>query len=56
MSNPNPYNSPYGNTPQQDYGTQPQPNDAGQQGQGALITSPHPMAGCGGNFKKRSRQ
>ncbi len=26
MSNPNPYNSPYGNTPQQDYGTQPQPN------------------------------
>lgn len=32
MSNPNPYNSPYGNTPQQDYGTQPQPNAQTAQG------------------------
>ena len=42
MSNPNPYNSPYGNTPQQDYGTQPQPNDAGQQGQGTYA-QPQPQ-------------
>lgn len=32
MSNPNLYNSPYGNTPQQDYGTQPQPNAQTAQG------------------------
>lgn len=42
MSNPTPYNSPYGNTPQQDYGTQPQPNDAGQQGQGAYAQPQQP--------------
>lgn len=42
MSNPTPYNTPYGNTPQQDYGTPPQPYDAGQQGQDAYAQPQQP--------------
>lgn len=42
MSNPTPYNTPYGNTPQQDYGTPPQTYDAGQQGQDAYAQPQQP--------------
>lgn len=42
MSNPTPYNTPYGNTPQQDYGTPPQSYDAGQQGQDAYAQPQQP--------------
>lgn len=42
MSNPTPYNLPYGNTPQQDYGTPPQPYDDGQQGQDAYAQPQQP--------------